>query len=544
MTLPSTVGRAPLLHLEGHRRAMEAWFADLARWVRRHERGLLAPGSACTLRIDIHHFYYLLVHCEGLGLRVGPLERTGEHAPVLPSMHVADVDRSDAQSILSIQDTVRTVSTWWSRTPTEESADRMYRYLHRVLTQLTSLTLTAPAPRDAEGAQTFPGHHLTPLHACVSLTHLGLEGLDPRCLVGWDRLALQLVSLRCVYSPMQDVTDLLESVVLRDAGHGMPSAAWHQLRELHLAQNELTFVPSGVLAQLPALVYLDLSHNLLNAVPPALAEAAALRGLNVSHNMIDSVLGIYEALPRIRALNLGENRLSSLCGVERLLSLAQVDLRGNELDDAGEVGRLATLPHISHAWIAGNPLGTSDGRIACFAAFAQEDKHVVLDDAPCGFWEQRQVAAKVVRRARQPLDDAPREAQLAAHVNRVHLSTRTPSTPPPKAARRPRKSRARASLAPLGAQDAPSDAPPPDAAFPVHAALEARETRVAPVSSTTLDLFMTPVGAAITSVTLVSAGAVVWWRFFRRLPTAAHITPAVLASRRAIVGRVTRYAVH
>lgn len=47
-----------------------------------------------------------------------------------------------------------------------------------------------------------------------------------------------------------------------------------------------------------------------------------------------------------------------------------------------------------------------------------------------------------------------------------------------------------------------------------------------------------PVGAAIAGVTTTSLGAVLWWRYFRRIPNAEYVTPAVLRHRKVLVGRV------
>ncbi|SPO23283.1 uncharacterized protein UTRI_01961 [Ustilago trichophora] len=47
-----------------------------------------------------------------------------------------------------------------------------------------------------------------------------------------------------------------------------------------------------------------------------------------------------------------------------------------------------------------------------------------------------------------------------------------------------------------------------------------------------------PIGAAIAGVTTTSLGAVLWWRYFRRIPTAEYVTPAVLRYRKVLVGRV------
>ncbi|CDS82213.1 uncharacterized protein SPSC_03033 [Sporisorium scitamineum] len=47
-----------------------------------------------------------------------------------------------------------------------------------------------------------------------------------------------------------------------------------------------------------------------------------------------------------------------------------------------------------------------------------------------------------------------------------------------------------------------------------------------------------PVGAAAAGVTASSLGALLWWRYFRRIPTAEHITPSILRYRKVLVGRV------
>lgn len=66
---------------------------------------------------------------------------------------------------------------------------------------------------------------------------------------------------------------------------------------------------------------------------------------------------------RTFSLSLRGNRIRSLCGIERLLSLEKLDLQDNEIEDAGELVRLAFLPHLTDLWIGhGNPFvhnGTS-----------------------------------------------------------------------------------------------------------------------------------------------------------------------------------------
>lgn len=55
-------------------------------------------------------------------------------------------------------------------------------------------------------------------------------------------------------------------------------------------------------------------------------------------------------------MNLRGNRISSLCGIERLLSIEKLDVRDNDIQDASEIARLVTLPHLTDIWIGeGNP---------------------------------------------------------------------------------------------------------------------------------------------------------------------------------------------
>ena len=47
-----------------------------------------------------------------------------------------------------------------------------------------------------------------------------------------------------------------------------------------------------------------------------------------------------------------------------------------------------------------------------------------------------------------------------------------------------------------------------------------------------------PIGAAVAGITTTSLGFVLWWRYFRRIPNAEYVTPAVLRYRKVLVGRV------
>ncbi|WFD04621.1 micrococcal nuclease [Malassezia obtusa] len=435
--------------------AADAYYGDLARWVRAHEAQLYQRPRGARLATDLHHLFYFLLRCEALGLDVGDMDRavgaplvlpTGARAPPARPRTLAD----DLQSIFSVQDTIHTVQTLWGTRPAQTDPDDKFRFLFRVCSRLPALDVYALPDAVLEGFDDLPGENGVPLRAFAALRDLRLHDVEAGRVLGWDRLSVQLEALQCARVSAADVTELFVGLVARDAGDAPPAAAWHALRSLNLARNALTFVPATALAPLTALVHLDLSHNLLNTVPPALAELPHLRALNLADNLIDSVLGIYDALPAVRSLNLAANRLESLCGLERLTTLEQVDLRSNALAEPGEVGRLATLPRISHVWIADNPMGTlvPDVRVACFTLFALEHKDIALDDAPAGFFERRRVAERVARQVAPATHrpDTAIEAQLSSRVRRVTLA---PSTPPhDERRRRPR----RTDPGPLGAR--------------------------------------------------------------------------------------------
>ncbi len=262
-----------------------------------------------------------------------------------------------------------------------------------------------PARRLIQDFEDCPGQSAVPLDVFKNLHLLELDDVDPRTLLGWDRLSIQLRSLSCKKSNIEDLTDLLVDLVILDTRRrrgervdpkrlrrsdpppaesetdaapslpkDMPSLAWHFLRHLNLSSNNLTFVPVEPLLALSALTHLDLSSNLLNVVPPSLSHLPALVSLNISDNLIDSVLGIYDALPVVRVLT-SPRTVSRACAASNACNaLQRVDLRANAIFEAGEVGRLAPLPAIAEVWVKDNPLVEElvDYRVDCFAEFARE----------------------------------------------------------------------------------------------------------------------------------------------------------------------------
>jgi Leucine-rich repeat (LRR) protein len=407
------------------------------------------PPKPVNLVIDTHHLFYILMRLEDAGIDVGTLDVKVDN-PSKPMNYInifRDSDKSDTLSLASFRSSLSTISGlslgggWWSR-PEARTIDTELRYIYSSFTKLPALILTAPGPKMiAELATEPPNENCLPLDSFKNLQSFECTDIDPRTVLGWDRMSESLRSLTIKRSGLEDVSDIFLGAVLDDQGRRegttnrsrrrhisqhvsrqasfystrlpdtvpevneesapttpksstemtLPSYKWALLRYLSLSDNGLTFLPSDPLPYLTTLTSLDLSSNLLVSVPSGLSALFNLVSLNLSDNMIDSVLGIYTQLGQVLSLNLSRNRLESICGLERLLALERVDLRHNAIDDSAEVGRLATLPHIADVWVEGNPFVEIEEnyRITCFDCFWKEGKSITLDGTAPGLYERR-----------------------------------------------------------------------------------------------------------------------------------------------------------
>lgn len=408
------------------------------------------------LSIDLHHLFYLLVRLEGFGIDVGPLDvklRSNSRPVSYASLLATAKDRSDALSIASFASSVSQLSIgsgWWGiGEPRKPDLD--LKYIYSCFTILPALSLCqSDLNVITELALDPPADNAVPLDAFKFIQRLELLDIDPRSVLGWDRLAEGLRSLTFKRSGIEDISDILIDAVVEDEarrqGRGGPAIGrarrfsqrhlsnrsnrmfpptgiptpisedaaergptamngssdenrverlskykWRFLKHLCLADNALTFIPTAPLTYLTSITHLDLSSNLLVSVPPGLSTLHNLISLNLSDNMIDSVLGIYTQLGQVFALNLSQNRLDSLCGLERLLALEKVDIRQNQLTDVDEVGRLAVLPNIAEVFVDGNPFVRlrEDHRVRCFEYFAHEGRSILLDGTVPSFFESR-----------------------------------------------------------------------------------------------------------------------------------------------------------
>ena len=326
------------------------------------------------------------------------------------------------------------------------------KYIYSSFTKIPALSVRSPGPKVISELKNDPSNDCAiPLDSFKNLQSLECVDIDPRVLLGWDRVAESVRSLTIKRGGMEDVSDVFVGLVLDDQatreGQGttlrrkrvssrpsrqgsfhatrlpdsvpevsedthtdedsagapkLPSWKWGFLKHLSLADNSLTFFPTTPLPYITSITHLDLSSNLLVSVPPGLSALYNLVSLNLSDNMIDSVLGIYQRLGSIISINLSKNRLESICGLERLTALERVDIRHNILDESAEVGRLAVLPNIKEVWVEGNPLTeVEEGhRIRCFDYFWKEGKTIILDGAQPGFYEKRHLTEPIPEQMR------------------------------------------------------------------------------------------------------------------------------------------------
>ncbi|KII92540.1 hypothetical protein PLICRDRAFT_37305 [Plicaturopsis crispa FD-325 SS-3] len=413
------------------------------------------PVKPIVLTLDTHRLFYILIRLEALGIDVGSLDVRVD-SPSKPMNYInifPNSDKSDTLSLASFRSSLSAVSGlslgggWWARTE-PPTVDAELKFIYSSFTKIPALCMKAPGPKSiAELANEPPNENALPMDSFKNLQTLECQDIDPRTLLGWDRLAESLRSLTVKRSGLEDVTDIFIAAVVddqarREGGHisrrtittrgpsrqssfystplpesvpedaeetpraqedvalpstprALSSMKWAFLKHLSLADNALTFFPTDALPYLTSLTHLDLSSNLLVSVPAGLSALYNLVSLNLSDNMIDTVLAIYQNLGQVLNLNLSRNRLESICGLERLPALERVDLRDNVIEETAEIGRLATLPHIQEVWIEGNPLVDYEEnyRVTCFDLFWKEGKTVMLDGAAPGFYEKRGLSA-------------------------------------------------------------------------------------------------------------------------------------------------------
>uniref|UniRef100_A0A670ZQD6 LRRCT domain-containing protein n=1 Tax=Pseudonaja textilis TaxID=8673 RepID=A0A670ZQD6_PSETE len=108
------------------------------------------------------------------------------------------------------------------------------------------------------------------------------------------------------------------------------------LQELHLSNNRLETLPSGLFRNLPELHTLDLSTNLLEDLPPEIfTDATNLTLLSLSENRLTLPSGLFRNLPALHFLDLSRNLLEDLPAdlFTPVTSLAHLSLSANQLTE-------------------------------------------------------------------------------------------------------------------------------------------------------------------------------------------------------------------
>ncbi|KAI9497105.1 hypothetical protein BDB00DRAFT_868940 [Zychaea mexicana] len=387
----------------------------------------------CTLSLDIHHYYFLLVQFEHLGFDVGDPALLGE----IPEDGVVETetsvnDEAKAPSIMSVGSIASTMSTlslstgwnFWQKgtdreeqhKPLHEDIMHIYKFFARVSAlKLQMNLLIDPHNATTRSSQRAITHYEQPLPQDGSvilslspfqtLSFLELSGIHPRFIDGWAQLRQNLVSLVVKGANVEDAAD----VINKDLENGAKAQAdrkeeeeerqgnvsWQQLKMLSLADNNLTTLDNEPLRRIQSVTHLNLSSNLLIDVPAALSNLYNLQSLQLAYNMVSFVNGINTVLGNVQELDLRGNRLTMLAGLDRLWALERLDLRDNRIEDSAEIGRLTTLPNLEDVWVQGNPFTIiqPDYRVDIFSTFKQAGLEIQLDGSRPTFAERRRVSA-------------------------------------------------------------------------------------------------------------------------------------------------------
>ncbi|CAG8527058.1 2200_t:CDS:2 [Ambispora leptoticha] len=347
-------------------------------------------------------------------------------------------------SISSAMSSISLISGWhgWSMAAQTEEVpiEDDIRYIYRSFLKLSGLRLAVVPHTKIEGSESWPllGSMLS-LTPFKNLSQLEICKLSIKIIDGWDILQEKLESLTIQNGSIDDITELFVDAVVasmkrrkikknkkimetdeeestnknnnsisesestktlqetkdddQDPTSILPAKIWPRLTYINLSENSLTFIANEPVSFITTCTHLDLSHNLLIAVPTALSQLYNLQYLNLSYNMIESVVGIYNILVNVTKLDLRNNRVENLCGLERVITLEWVDVRENRLTDWAEIGRMTVVPGIREIYVEGNPLTylQTNYRVNIFTEYKKNNLDILLDGYGPSMKENRKI---------------------------------------------------------------------------------------------------------------------------------------------------------
>ncbi|CAG8593199.1 15294_t:CDS:2 [Funneliformis caledonium] len=431
----------------------EQYIRTLAQYIRSNERRLTTTNSPSPSsghlsghkRTDTGGGSFSMTNLCDLGFDVGAFEavvdfKRGDGETL--DIDIKDLETSSITSSNSVSSMSSAMSSlslfsgwqgWYSAAQKNGPVpiNQELQYIYHSFIKLTGLKLAIINQKRIDGSENWPNGAMLSMSFFKNLTHLEIYGLTPKMFDGWDilqekveSLSLQQGSIDDIYELFVDAVvdsmkrrkqndnkaitnngqvakgpqDVVEQPKARDLNDYspdsiLPQRIWPNLKQVYLSNNSLTFVASEPLAYINKVTHLDLSQNLLIAVPSGLSQLYNLQHLNLSNNMIESVTGIYKMLSNITRLELQNNRIENLCGLERLWSLEYVDIRENKLMDWAEVGRMTELRDIMQIYVEGNPFTRFQPhyRVSIFTAFRENNKDIILDGTAPSYNERRQI---------------------------------------------------------------------------------------------------------------------------------------------------------
>lgn len=175
--------------------------------------------------------------------------------------------------------------------------------------------------------------------------------------------------------------------------HNLPDGKWAALKQLTITSSTIKVIPSYVFKPLRNIVTLNLSNNLLEAVPEGLEQLDNLKYLDLSDNYITGLKNIPANMKHLRTLRLSNNKIKSLDGIQNLSVLESVDLCKNELTDMRSLKPLVLYyvknsSHLSSIYLRNNKL-PKNYRIELFNLLCgvQSKNKVKIDDSRPGYFE-------------------------------------------------------------------------------------------------------------------------------------------------------------